>query len=250
MTTKMKKTCVLLASAAAFAFSAAAAQAAVTVTTGAGYVKMVEALVRAYEAETKTEVHTAFGGNIGQMLAQVESGSGVNVVISDKTSLKKFTKRLAASPAADLGTTPLVLIWKKGLTLTVPEDIAGETVKSAAYPDPKAAVYGRAAKEYLVSTGLGEKIAAKVNAVSTVPQVFSYVATGEMDAGFVNLLAANQGKAKIGGMLAIEKGFTPIEMTAMPVKGQEGEADVQAFLKFLSSEKASPILEKFGVVRR
>ena len=36
----------------------------------------------------------------------------------------------------------------------------------------------------------------------------------------------------------------------MPVKGQEGEADVQAFLKFLSSEKASPILEKFGVVRR
>lgn len=113
MTTKMKKTCVLLASAAAFAFSAAAAQAAVTVTTGAGYVKMVEALVRAYEAETKTEVHTAFGGNIGQMLAQVESGSGVNVVISDKTSLKSPRSALRRRPQPTSVRRPWCLFGRK-----------------------------------------------------------------------------------------------------------------------------------------
>ncbi len=236
--------------AAAFAFSMTSAEAAVTVTTGAGYVKMVEALAKAYESDTKAEIHTAFGGNIGQMLAQIESGSGVNVVISDKTSLRKFAKNLAETPAADLGTTPLILIWRKGIALNAPEDIATDAVKSVAYPDPKAAVYGRAAKEYLDSTGLSEKIAAKTNAVSTVPQVFSYVSTGEMDAGFVNLLAAGQGKDKIGGMMTVEKGFAPIEMTAVPVKGREDDADVKSFLDFLSSDKATPILEKFGVFRK
>lgn len=244
----MKIKTLLLTSLAA-ALAASGANAAVTVTTGAGYVKMVEALADAYRADTGREINTAFGGNIGQMLAQIQSGSAVNVVISDKTSLQKFTKQLAAEPAADLGTTPLMLVWKKGLSLKSPEDLAKPDVKSVAYPDPKAAIYGRAADEFLKKSGLGEKIAAKVNVVSTVPQVFSYVSAGEMDAGFLNLLAAKQGEKKLGGMLAVESGYTPIAMTAQPVKSEAADEDVKAFLDYLASPKVDPILKKFGVVR-
>lgn len=233
----------------AAATAAAGTQAAVTVTTGAGYVKMVEALAEAYRADAGAEVHTAFGGNIGQMLAQIQSGNGVNVVISDRTSLKKFNESLASSPAAELGKTPLVLVWKQGLALASPDDLVQSDVKSVAYPDPKAAIYGRAADEFLNSSGLGEKIAAKINVVSTVPQVFSYVSTGQMDAGFINLLAARQGQKKLGGMLVVESGYAPIEMIALPVQGQENDKDVKRFLEFLSSPKAEPILNQFGVVR-
>ena len=234
-----------LITAAAALTLAGAAQAQVTVTTGGGYIKMVEALTVQYEKDTGAKVEKAFGGNIGQMLAQVESGSPVTVVISDATSLKKFTKALNADAGVRLGDTPLILIWRKGLT-----DLTSDAVKRVAMPDPKAAVYGRAAKEYLDGSGLAEKIAGKLNVVSMVPQVMSYVSRAEMDAGFVNLLAARQGKDKIGGFVAVKEGYEPIRMTAQPVKGAAGEADdVKAFLTWLGSPKADAVLEKFGVSR-
>lgn len=239
-----------LITAAAALTLAGAAQAQVTVTTGGGYIKMVEALTVQYEKDTGAKVEKAFGGNIGQMLAQVESGSPVTVVISDATSLKKFTKALNADAGVRLGDTPLILIWRKGLTLASPEDLTSDAVKRVAMPDPKTAVYGRAAKEYLDGSGLAEKIAGKLNVVSMVPQVMSYVSRAEMDAGFVNLLAARQGKDKIGGFVAVKEGYEPIRMTAQPVKGAAGEADdVKAFLTWLGSPKADAVLEKFGVSR-
>lgn len=239
-----------LITAAAALTLAGAAQAQVTVTTGGGYIKMVEALTAQYEKDTGAKVEKAFGGNIGQMLAQVESGSPVTVVISDATSLKKFTKALNADAGVRLGDTPLILVWRKGLTLASPEDLTSDAVKRVAMPDPKAAVYRRAAKEYLDGSGLAEKIAGKLNVVSMVPQVMSYVSRTEMDAGFVNLLAARQGKDKIGGFVAVKEGYEPIRMTAQPVKGAAGEADdVKAFLTWLGSPKADAVLEKFGVSR-
>ena len=93
---------------------AGAAQAQVTVTTGGGYIKMVEALTAQYEKDTGAKVEKAFGGNIGQMLAQVESGSPVTVVISDATSLKKFTKALNADAGVRLGDTPVLFAQFQG----------------------------------------------------------------------------------------------------------------------------------------
>lgn len=118
-------------------------------------------------------------------------------------------------------------------------------------PDPKAAVYGRAAKEYLASSGLDKKLGDRVNIAFTVPQVMSYVVRGEMDAGFVNLVAARGNKDKIGGFTAVKDGYKPVLITAVPVKDLKAQdkADVEAFMAFLASDKATPILNKFGVVR-
>ena len=86
------------------------AQAAqVTVTTGAGYVKMVDALTALYQKETGVTVDKAFGGNIGQLLAQVKDGGKVNVVISDAATLKRF-KDILSPETTVLGDTPLVLV--------------------------------------------------------------------------------------------------------------------------------------------
>ena len=224
-----------------------AAQAAqVTVTTGAGYVKMVDALTALYQKETGVTVDKAFGGNIGQMLAQVKDGGKVNVVISDAATLKRF-KDILSPETTVLGDTPLVLVWRTGIDLQSPADIASDKVKSVAAPDAKAAVYGHAAAAWLKATGLEAKIAPKFNAVSTVPQVFSYVATGNMDAGFVNLLAWRAGKDKVGGHFEINDESARVRMVVKPVAGAEKDADVQAFIQFLSSDTARPVLAKFGV---
>ena len=108
----MKLKPLLISLAAVSALAAGAANAAqVIVTTGAGYVKMVDALAALYQKETGVAVEKSFGGNIGQMLAQVKHGSGVNVVISDEASPTmrshptpgaSATRRSSSSGARDL----------------------------------------------------------------------------------------------------------------------------------------------------
>ena len=223
-----------------------AAAGPITVTTGAGYIKMVDALTADYQKSTGRVVQKSFGGNIGQMLAQVKHGDGVNVVISDEATLKRFNDLLAPETGI-LGDTPLVLIWRKGLTLKTPADLSGDAVKSVASPNPKAAIYGRSADAWLKASGLDKTVGPKLQVVGTVPQVFSYVATGNMDAGFVNVSAAKSGRDKLGGVMEITDDSAIVRMIVRPVKGAENDPDVKAFMDYLTSKEAKPLLQKFGV---
>ena len=146
-----------------------------------------------------------------------------------------------APDARRLGDTPLVLVWRKGLELKRPEDIALDSVKTVASPNPKAAVYGRSAAKWLKATGLDAKVAPKLQVVGTVPQVYSYVTTGNMDAGFVNLAVLKSGTEALGGHAAIRDESAVVHMTVRPVRG------AKAFMDFLASEKAKPVLRKFGI---
>ena len=229
------------------AFCAEAGAGTPAVTTGAGYMKMVQELAAAYKEESGRPLQEVYGGNIGQMLAQIDAGNGVNVVISDKGTLKTAKSKTGIARIQPLGSTVLVLAWRKGLTLSSPNDLTGDNVKSVAYPDPKAAIYGRAAAKYLETTGLGAKIAPKISQVSTVPQVFSYLVSGEMDAGFVNRVVVRAGGAKIGGSLEIPSGYPPIEMVAAVIEGAENDPSVTDFLKFLGSGRAKSIMKRHGV---
>lgn len=231
-----------------FVFSLGAS-AAVTVTTGAGYVPMVEKLVEVCRNETAAPIEKSFGGNIGQMLAQVKSGSGVNVVVTDRTTLLKLKTPVKFATLQSLGKTPLMLIWRKGVTINAPEDLAKADIKRIAHPDPKAAVYGRAGTEWVANSPEAVKTAVtpKLLGVAGVPQVMSYVLQGEVDAGFVNWQAAQKNRDKLGGMMAINEGYEPVEMVAAVVEGAEKDADVQKFLGCLASPKGKKVLEKAGV---
>lgn len=227
-------------------FVSAAFAGGAAVTTGAGYMKMAQELCAAYKAETGKAVQEMYGGNIGQMLAQIEAGSGANIVISDKGTLDSVKSGVKFESFQPLGSTALVLAWRKGVTITAPADLAKAEVKSVCYPDPKAAIYGRAAAKFLEASGLGVRIKDKVSQVSTVPQVLGYLTSGEMDAGFINRVAARSGADKLGGSLEIAEGYAPINMTAAVVQGQSGP-EVRDFLNFLKTDKAKEILKKQGV---
>lgn len=225
------------------------AGAAVTVTTGAGYVPVVKKVVEACQKTTQQPIRESYGGNIGQMLVQVSSGSGVNVVITDKTTLERMKTPVKFSRMQTLGTTPLMLIWKKGLVLNSPQELAADEFKRIAHPDARAAVCGRAGVEWInaQSQSFRDAVKPKLMQVSGVPQVASYVLSGEVDAGFVNYQAAMKNKEKLGGVLAIQTGYSPIEMIAAVVEGQEKDSDVAAFLKCLQSPEARKVLDKAGI---
>ncbi len=242
-----KKALVAAAAAAALLSSSFASAETVSVTTGAGYVPMVKALAKAYTEETGAAVTENFGGNIGQVLAQVDAGNGVNVVITDRGMLSRLKTPVKFAGTTDLGPTQLVLVWRKGLSLASAEDINSNKVKSVALPDPKAAVYGRAGSQFLAGKGWDKSLSSKIMQVSNVPQAFSYVARGEVDTAFVNRqIVAKQGE-KVGGSLEITEGYEKLELIAAAVEGKENDKDIAAFLSFLKGEKAKKIMKNFGV---
>ncbi len=116
--------------------------AAAAVTTGAGYVPVVKNVVKVCQKETGQKVTESYGGNIGQMLAQVSAGGGANVVITDKTTLMKLKTPVKFSVMQSLGKTPLMLIWKKGAAVDGPQSLASDGIARIAHPDAKAAAYG------------------------------------------------------------------------------------------------------------
>mgnify|MGYP000108219804 CR=1 FL=1 len=159
---------------------ATAAFCGVAVTTGAGYKQMVEELGKAYR-ESGEPLEEMYGGPIGQVLVQIKQGSGADVVISDRGALEAASQGLEFGRIEPLGDTVLVLAWRKGLSLESPKDLEKQEFARVAMPDPKAAIYGRAASAFLKSSGIGEKLGERLAVVSTVPQVFSYLASGEME---------------------------------------------------------------------
>lgn len=219
----------------------------VSVTTGAGYMQMVKELCMVYKEASGRNVQEMYGGNVGQQLAQIEAGSGGNVVIADKGTLESVKTKVKFDSFVPLGKTVLVLAWRKGISLSSPYDLLYDNVKSVCYPDPKAAIYGRAAVSFLESSGIKNKIPGKISQLSTVPQVFSYLVSGEMDAGFVNRVVVRSASDKIGGFVEIEGGYPPLNMVAAVVKGQQTKPEVNSFLDFLKTEKGKEILKKHGV---
>jgi molybdate transport system substrate-binding protein len=216
------------------------------ITTGAGYRPMLEALMAAYRAKGGA-VSEMYGGHIGQMVAQIAQGSGAAIVVSDRATLDAVSQGVEFESYLPLGDTVLVLAWRKGLDLAGPEDLASDKVKSVSHPDPKGAIYGRAAAAYLESSGLGAKLGDKLQVVSAVPQVFAYLVSGEMDAGFVNRAMLVSGADKIGGSLEIAEGYPPISMVAAVVKGRGADPEVQGILEFLESDEAKAILRLNGL---
>lgn len=235
---------------AAGLLSALPAAAEVSVTTGAGYATMVKALAAAYDEALPAGAPKAvqnYGGNIGQMLSQVSAGSGVNLVITDLGTLKAVRTPVEFASVTELGSTPLVFVWGRSVKISGVRDLSSDAVKAFAYPDPKAAVYGRAAKAWLESSGLAGKLAGKALSVATVPQVAAYVVKGEVEAGFVNRTAARANAGSLDGVEEITSGYPPITMVAAVVKGAESDADVKRFVEFLGTDKARAILGKFGI---
>lgn len=242
----MKKTTTILLSFILLFSLASVALANVAVTTGAGYKTMVEELCKVYR-ESGGTVEEMYGGHIGQMLMQIKQGSGANIVISDRGTLDGASQGVAFDAYEDLGDTLLVLAWRKGVTIASPADLEKPEIKSVSMPDAKAAIYGRAAAAFLESSGIGKKIEGKLSVVSSVPQVFSYLVTGEMDAGFVNRVMIMNGRDKIGGSLEIAEGYPPLKMVAAVIEGNGKDPEVVRFLEFLRSPRGREILKKNGI---
>jgi len=234
---------VLTAAAVVLLLGPAAAEET-TLAAGAGYRRPIAEVAAAYEQQSGDKILQIYG-HMGQVLAQARESGQIAIVCGDRTVLER-AQGVTFERMVSLGFGKLVVAYRKGLSLNKAEDIAGPDFKRIGIPDQASAIYGKAGRQFLERSALAATIDARLIAVATVPQVTSYVASGEVDAGFVNATDAIGAAANIGGFVAVDKGlYDPVEIVcavrAPTTKAAEG------FVGFLGSAPVREILNRYGL---
>lgn len=239
----MKRMCLCCVLMLVLAFPAAGS--ALTIASGAGYKKLVTGLAEAFEKESGLKPELVFG-NMGQVTAQAKGSGVVDITIGEKGFLDKAG--LDFSSFVEIGRGVLVVAWPKGKTLTSPLDVAKPEVKRLAMPDPVKAIYGRAGSQFLDHTGLASAVKDKLLVVATVPQVTTYVLSGEVDAGLTNRTDVMNLGDKIGGFMEVDqKDYAPIIIGAGVLQKAKNAEEAKKFATFLGSDAAKAVAKQHGM---
>jgi len=217
----------------------------ITVAAGAGYKKMVMDLAQVYTERTGIQVEQLYG-NMGQTCSQAKNSGLVDCVVGDKRYLDG--SGLAFQKMHEIGRGKLVAAFAKGLRIEDPADIVHGGITRVAMPDPKKAIYGRAAHEFLTSSGIREQVRDKLLVVATVPQVSSYLLSKEVDVGFINLTDALAIENRIGGTILVDqKLYAPIVIVAGILENAPNPETLAKFARFLDTDEARSIARKHGL---
>ncbi|WP_316900019.1 molybdate ABC transporter substrate-binding protein [Pseudodesulfovibrio indicus] len=236
-----------LISALLFALPAqAGATDSVVLAAGAGYKKMVNALYETYQKKTGAQIDLIYG-NMGRVTTLAKESGKVDIVLGDAQFLLKKAA-LPVTEKTELGRGRLVLAFAKGSKFSKVADLDNPEAGRIAMPDTSKAIYGRAARQFLEQTGRLPAIQSRLVEVATVPQVFSYLATGEVDMGFLNLTHVLNVADKLGGYEVLdEKDYAPISIIAGILTTSPNKAGAEAFLAFLKTDEAQAIVRANGL---
>jgi len=216
-----------------------------SVASAKGYKKPMMQLFKAFEKNRHIPITPLFG-NMRQVISQTRLSGQVSLVIGDRAFLERSD--LSVNAYIPLGRGKLVLAYPKGSAPGRIEEIAGGGFQKIALPDPKKAIYGKAAMQYLRRSGLLPKVESRLLTVGTVPQVSSYLIAREIDAGFINLTDALGIRDRIGGYIEADTAlYEPIDIVCAVISGHENEPGTQAFAAFLRTPEARTVLEASGL---
>lgn len=217
-----------------------------TLAAPAGFRKPLTEIAAAYEAESGNKILQVYG-HVGQVAAQAKESDQITIVCGDKTVFH-HAEGLHFQRTLKLGLGKLVLVFRKDMSFAKAEDVAREDVKRIGIPDQTAAIYGKAGRQFLERAHLAQAVDPKLVPVAMVPQVTSYVASGEIDAGFVNATDAIAAGDTIGGFVEVDASlYDPVEISCGIRAAEKPSPATEGFAKFLESDQARAILTRYGL---
>ncbi len=233
----------LLLSAACLLAATSPTQAAdLLLATGAGYRKPVIELMQAFQQETGLTAESSFG-NMQQVRAQTEQNPEIVAIIGDRFFLEPMD---IAERFVNISRGELMLAVPKGKTISSIQDLKQPAYQRIAIGDAKKTVYGRAASTCLQR----EQIQAdgRTLEVAMLPQVSSYLLTGEVDAGFINRSEALAHQDKLGSIVPMPADcHDPIDLSLAILKARPDIPALHEWTRFLASEPAKTILARHGL---
>lgn len=232
---------------------AVSAPEALTISTAASLSDTMEEIASRY-AEDHPEIKLAMNfGSSGSLRQQIEQGAEVDLfmpaALKDLEALQEQGLLLEGSLRRIVG-NELVLIVPAGSQLPLGGfgDVTSPDVKHLALGEPASSPAGKYAQEVFSYLGILDTVKEKAVYAKDVKEVLTWVETENAEAGVVyysDAMASDRVKAVAA---APADAHTPIIYSAAVIKASKHPEAAQAFLDYLSSDRAKTVFEKYGYV--
>ncbi|HUF17168.1 MAG TPA: molybdate ABC transporter substrate-binding protein [Thermoanaerobaculia bacterium] len=219
------------------------------VVAAASYLEYAfEEIGRSFEQETGIQPVFNFGSS-GQLAQQVEAGVPVDVFVSAN---RQYVDDLDKKGLIEPGTNTTyargrITIWTRAdspLQPTELADLAGAGIKRIAIANPLHAPYGVAAREALKSAGVWEQVEGRLLLASNIREALRHAEIGSVDAAIVALSLSIRGDGRY--VTIPETMHSPIDQALGVIKASDRKDEALAFASYVTSEKAKPVLIKYG----
>lgn len=246
--------CSVLALFAALMALAAPARAGerVLVAVAANFAEAAEALAPGFEAETGHDLALAVGST-GKLYAQIAAGAPFDVLLAaDRARPARAEAEGLAVPGTRFTyATGRLTLWSPDPARIGPDGPAALTAPDAAHialANPDLAPYGAAAAEALAALGLTAALEDRIVMGQNIGQTFALVATGNAELGFVALSSVLSPRlAEKGSRWDVPADlYAPIRQDAVLLRHGADNQGARAFLAYLQSDAARPLLARFG----
>lgn len=191
----------------------------------------------------------AFAGS-GALLAQIEQGAPFDAVaLAGAEEMDRLEQggRLEPGSRFDFAGNRLVVAVPLGEAMPASlDDLRGERFRRIALGAPAAVPAGRYARQALLGAGLWEALQPRLIFAEHVAQVRTYVARGEVDAGFL-YRSDLEGADDVQGAFEVDPSLhAPIRYPAAALKGARDPEGARLFLEMLGGTLGEVMLRRHG----
>jgi len=222
------------------------------VAVAANFTEPAKEIAARFKQRTGHTATLSFGAS-GQFYAQIANGAPYQVFLSAdlERPQKAEIEGLAVPGTRFTYATGRLVLFSRTPRLV---DSGGAILsrggwEKVAIADPKAAPYGQAAVETLLSLKLYDRVQPKLVQGASIAQTLQFVQTGAAELGFV---AFSQVINERGGSRWVVPArlHSPIDQQAVLLKTGANNTAARAFLQFLRGPEARAIIRRYGYEAR
>jgi len=226
--------------------------ATINVFAAASLTESLKVIAAAFEKQADDKVVFNFGAS-SFLARQIEEGAPADVFFSaDEARMDGLEKKgliVTDTRKRRLSNSLVIVVAaERGAAIKAPTDLASDKVKWLALAEPRTVPAGIYAREYLLKQSLWPAVEAKVVPTENVRAALAAVEAGNAEAGIVYKTDAVMSK-KVKVAYEVPAGDNPpISYPMAVVKDTKQLAAARQFLKYLDSDEASHVFEKFGFI--
>lgn len=228
--------------------------AELTVFAAASLTDSLKQIAADYEKQSADKIIFNFGAS-STLARQIEEGAPADIFFSaDEVKMDGLERndRIVKATRKSRLSNALVIVAAEDSTLRIhsAHDLTNAEIKRVALADPKTVPAGIYSKTYLEKIKLWPAIAPKVVPTDNVRAALAAVESGDVEAGMVYKTdAAISKKVRIACEISRVNGPDISYPMAVVKESKQPEA-AKKFLRYLDSENAAKIFEKFGFIVR
>ncbi len=211
---------------------------------------VLEEIKTSYAIANPKATVTANFGSSGALLQQILNGAEFDLFMAaDNTFPVKLKDQGAASGEIRTYAMGKLVLWSNTIDVSKGFEILTDPlVKRIAIAKPDLAPYGDRAIEVLKSTGLYEKVKAKIIYADNISQTAQFAQTGNAEVAFLAMSLTFSPEMK-GSVYVIDtKLYKPVEQAMVLVKSWKVNPEAAKFMKYVLSGQCKPVFEKNGYI--